>query len=450
MVKIYSLIFILFFSYAYAYEKIYYEDEEYTLRHIIRDYSYIDNYNHLWQQVSKNVDIEFYDTFIDKDFTTMPAKKARDEAVNFIRNYKIKTGTEHIKDKEYMYPSTNILILQNKALLKARRVLEQLPIHEKTSLVYLAAALSYIYSDGLYEFDKLQKLLKEWMRLGSEDFPDITQEEREKRSTLFTYIVNMHPDPYVSDEFINIIKSQYYNILLFRCGFFDLFNIAEYQVVNGREVSAGINLVSYFTEYIRPDYMDIVVNKPFRLDAFGKKVNHYFTVYKKEDNLNKILDNFYIFPFNKQTFVLHIMDEEDKILFYLYYFNPNFIHNPEYSLIKVDKYDKSAVSIDLWQFSRARNKVINSFTASPSFECNSNVNLEKATICESYVLRMLDKISSKKYYEVYESVKKNKKKLAHLSSLKDDFKITLSGCNIDKLCMKSAYESYIDSLISIF
>ncbi len=448
MVKIYSFIFIFLFTViSYAYETIYYEDEEYSLRYIIRDYSYIDNYNQMWQQVAESIDIEFYDNFIDKKFDNMPSKQARQEAVDFIKNYKVQTGTGSNIKSELMYPATNLLILQNKALLKARWVLENLPIHEKSSQVYLAAALSYIYSDGLYEFEKLQRLLKEWERLGGEDFPDISAEEQLKRRVLFTYIINMQKNPSVNKEFINVIKSQYYNILLFRSGFFDLFNTLEYNVVSGKEINPGVNLVKYFPEYIPAEYMDIIVSRPFRLDAYGSKLNHYFTVYKKEDNLNKILDNFYIFPFNKQTFVLNIEDHEKDIYFNLYYFNPNFINNPEYSLIKVSKEDKTAVSIDLWQYEKARSKVINPLTASPSFECNEKLPLDKATICESYVLRMYDKISSSKYYQLYNEVKNSRRHVKKLTSLRENFKQSIENCHIDKPCMRNVYETYINELI---
>ncbi len=85
-----------------------------------------------------------------------------------------------------VYPEINSLIMQNKALLKAREVLDNVPDHDKTSLVYLAAGLSYIYSDGLYELDKLKKIFKEWLRLGGDDFPEIKGEERQKRYKFFS------------------------------------------------------------------------------------------------------------------------------------------------------------------------------------------------------------------------------------------------------------------------
>lgn len=454
MTRVYSFIFIILFcaSSSFAYEKIYYEDEEYSLRYIIRDYSYISGYNLLWQQVSDYVDIEYYDEFIHKDFSKLSPKKARSEVIEFIKNYEVVTGlnNSNFNNKNMIYPVTNMLIIQNKALLKARKVLNDLPIHEKTSLVYLAAALSYIKSDGLYEFDKLQRLLKEWQRLGGDDFEDIPKEEIEKRKTLFTYIIDMKKDPVVTDEFINIIKSEYYYILLFKSGFFDLFNIAEYNIVAGNEVSVGVNLVNYFTEYIKASYMDIIVNEPFRLDAYGKKVNHYFTIYNKENNLNKKLDNFYIFPFNQQIFILNIEDTDNTILFHLNYYNPSFLNNPEYSLIEVNKSDKSIKSYDLWKYSRIRNKVTGSIKANPSFECVELLNIEKSTICESYILRMYDKISSSKYYSVYSSIKNNKDKVEKLNNIRNDFKHNFESCNIDKVCIQETYESYINEMIKNF
>ena len=178
MAKLFSsfiLIFLLCF-YAYGYEKVYFEDEENSLRYMIRDYNFIRGYNQLWQAACDSTNIALYDDFINKDFSQIPPKKAREEAINFIINYQVNIDFGN-NGMLLRYPLTNILVIQNRALLKARKILNELPIHEKTSLVYLAAGISYIKSDGLYELEKLQKIFKEWLRLGGDDFKHISQSQ---------------------------------------------------------------------------------------------------------------------------------------------------------------------------------------------------------------------------------------------------------------------------------
>ena len=151
------ILFTLFFYNVYGYEQIYYIEEEFSPRYIIKDYSYVKNYNQLWQQLSSQVDINLYDDFIYKDFGSYTSRKSRDEVINFIKNYQIQVG--ELLHKDMIYPAINSLIMQNKALLKARKVLDNVPGHDKTSLVYLATGLSYIYSDRLYEIDKFSKII---------------------------------------------------------------------------------------------------------------------------------------------------------------------------------------------------------------------------------------------------------------------------------------------------
>ena len=434
MKKYFILILLLLVCHkSYGYEQIYYPEEEYSPRYMIKDYSYIKNYNQLWQQVSAQMDISSYDEFIYKDYGTYTSRKSRDEVINYIKNYKIQTG--ELLSEDTVYPALNCLIIQNKALLKARQVLDNVPAHDKTSLVYLAAGLSYIYSDGLYELDKLRKIFKEWLRLGGEDFPEIKGEERQKRYNLFSYIANMPDNPSITEEFIKILKNGYYDKLVFKNGLFDIFNADFYTIISSRELYAGNNITKYFVDYINAEYMDIITNKHFRLDMNGTKVNHYWTVWDYEKGRKTRKDNFYILPFDKQTYTLSMQDYEDKIFFQINYYNPEYIDTPYYAEITLNKADKSLNGKTVWPYTLMRNKIINSLVSSPSFVCRDNI-------------RMLDKISSRKYYLVYKNVKDNTKKSRELALKKEKFIESLSQCYIDRQCIQQEYKAYIDMLIS--
>ena len=440
------MLFFLICHKSYGYEQIYYPEEEYSPRYMIKDYSYIKNYNQLWQQVSAQIDISSYDEFIYKDYGTYTSRKSRDEVINYIKNYKIQTG--ELLSEDTVYPALNCLIIQNKALLKARQVLDNVPAHDKTSLVYLAAGLSYIYSDGLYELDKLRKIFKEWLRLGGEDFPEIKGEERQKRYNLFSYIANMPDNPSITDEFIKILKNGYYDKLVFKNGLFDIFNADFYTIISSRELYAGNNITKYFVDYINAEYMDIITNKHFRLDMNGTKVNHYWTVWDYEKGRKTRKDNFYILPFDKQTYTLSMQDYEDKIFFQINYYNPEYIDTPYYAEITLNKADKSLNGKTVWPYTLMRNKIINSLVSSPSFVCRDNLSPQHQIICESFLLRMLDKISSRKYYLVYKNVKDNTKKSRELVLKKEKFIESLSQCYIDRQCIQQEYKAYIDMLIS--
>lgn len=447
MKKYFILILLLLVCHkSYGYEQIYYPEEEYSQRYMIKDYSYIKNYNQLWQQVSAQIDISSYDEFIYKDYGTYTSRKSRDEVINYIKNYKIQTG--ELLSEDMVYPALNCLIIQNKALLKARQVLDNVPAHDKTSLVYLAAGLSYIYSDGLYELDKLRKIFKEWLRLGGEDFPEIKGEERQKRYNLFSYIANMPDNPSITDEFIKILKNGYYDKLVFKNGLFDIFNADFYTIISSRELYAGNNITKYFVDYINAEYMDIITNKHFRLDMNGTKVNHYWTVWDYEKGRKTRKDNFYILPFDKQTYTLSMQDFEDKIFFQINYYNPEYIDTPYYAEITLNKADKALNGKTVWPYTLMRNKIINSLVSSPSFVCRDNLSPQHQIICESFLLRMLDKISSRKYYLVYKNVKDNTKKSRELALKKEKFIESLSQCYIDRQCMQQEYKAYIDMLIS--
>lgn len=440
------MLFFLICHKSYGYEQIYYPEEEYSPRYMIKDYSYIKNYNQLWQQVSAQIDISSYDEFIYKDYGTYTSRKSRDEVINYIKNYKIQTG--ELLSEDTVYPALNCLIIQNKALLKARQVLDNVPAHDKTSLVYLAAGLSYIYSDGLYELDKLRKIFKEWLRLGGEDFPEIKGEERQKRYNLFSYIANMPDNPSITDEFIKILKNGYYDKLVFKNGLFDIFNADFYTIISSRELYAGNNITKYFVDYINAEYMDIITGKHFRLDMNGTKVNHYWTVWDYEKGRKTRKDNFYILPFDKQTYTLSMQDYEDKIFFQINYYNPEYIDTPYYAEITLNKADKSLNGKTVWPYTLMRNKIINSLVSSPSFVCRDNITPQHQIICESFLLRMLDKISSRKYYLVYKKVKDNTKKSRELALKKEKFIASLSQCYIDRQCIQQEYKAYIDMLIS--
>lgn len=440
------MLFFLICHKSYGYEQIYYPEEEYSPRYMIKDYSYIKNYNQLWQQVSAQMDISSYDEFIYKDYGTYTSRKSRDEVINYIKNYKIQTG--ELLSEDTVYPALNCLIIQNKALLKARQVLDNVPAHDKTSLVYLAAGLSYIYSDGLYELDKLRKIFKEWLRLGGEDFPEIKGEERQKRYNLFSYIANMPDNPSITDEFIKILKNGYYDKLVFKNGLFDIFNADFYTIISSRELYAGNNITKYFVDYINAEYMDIITNKHFRLDMNGTKVNHYWTVWDYEKGRKTRKDNFYILPFDKQTYTLSMQDFEDKIFFQINYYNPEYIDTPYYAEITLNKADKSLNGKTVWPYTLMRNKIINSLVSSPSFVCRDNITPQQSVICESFSLRMYDKISSRKYYLVYKKVKDNTKKSRELALKKEKFIESLSQCYIDRQCIQHEYKAYIDMLIS--
>ena len=439
------MLFFLICHKSYGYEQIYYPEEEYSPRYMIKDYSYIKNYNQLWQQVSAQMDISSYDEFIYKDYGTYTSRKSRDEVINYIKNYKIQTG--EFLSEDMVYPALNCLIIQNKALLKARQVLDNVPAHDKTSLVYLAAGLSYIYSDGLYELDKLRKIFKEWLRLGGEDFPEIKGEERQKRYNLFSYIANMPDNPSITDEFIKILKNGYYDKLVFKNGLFDIFNADFYTIISSRELYAGNNITKYFVDYINAEYMDIITNKHFRLDMNDTKVNHYWTVWDYEKGRKTRKDNFYILPFDKQTYTLSMQDYEDKIFFQINYYNPEYIDTPYYAEITLNKADKSLNGKTVWPYTLMRNKIINSLVSSPSFVCRDNITPQHQIICESFLLRMLDKISSRKYFLVYSSIRKKSKKIKQLESINQNFKERLDACYIDRKCLKNEYKSYIESLI---
>ena len=94
-----------------------------------------------------------------------------------------------------------------------------------------------------------------------------------------------------------------------------------------------------------------------------------------------------------------------------------------------------------------RNKIINSLVSSPSFVCRDNITPQHQIICESFLLRMLDKISSRKYFLVYSSIRKKSKKIKQLESIKQNFKERLDACYIDRKCLQNEYKSYIESLI---
>ena len=440
------MLFFLICHKSYGYEQIYYPEEEYSPRYLIKDYSYIKNYNQLWQQVSAQIDISSYDEFIYKDYGTYTSRKSRDEVINYIKNYKIQTG--ELLSEDTVYPALNCLIIQNKALLKARQVLDNVPAHDKTSLVYLAAGLSYIYSDGLYELDKLRKIFKEWLRLGGEDFPEIKGEERQKRYNLFSYIANMPENPSITEEFIKIVENGYYDKLVFKNGLFDIFNADFYTVITGNEIYTGNNIIKYFVEYINAEYMDIITGKHFRLDNKGTDINHYFTVWSYKDGLKLKDDNFYIFPFDKQTFILSVHNENNKKILKFNYYNPEYIDTPEYAEITIDNNGEPVSYNNMWQYLLVRNKVINSLVSSPSFVCRDNITPQHQIICESFLLRMLDKISSRKYYLVYKNVKDNTKKSRELVLKKEKFIESLSQCYIDRQCMQQEYKAYIDMLIS--
>ena len=440
------MLFFLICHKSYGYEQIYYPEEEYSPRYMIKDYSYIKNYNQLWQQVSAQIDISSYDEFIYKDYGTYTSRKSRDEVINYIKNYKIQTG--ELLSEDTVYPALNCLIIQNKALLKARQVLDNVPAHDKTSLVYLAAGLSYIYSDGLYELDKLRKIFKEWLRLGGEDFPEIKGEERQKRYNLFSYIANMPENPSITEEFIKIVENGYYDKLVFKNGLFDIFNADFYTVITGNEIYTGNNIIKYFVEYINAEYMDIITGKHFRLDNKGTDINHYFTVWSYKDGLKLKDDNFYIFPFDKQTFILSVHNENNKKILKFNYYNPEYIDTPEYAEITIDNNGEPVSYNNMWQYLLVRNKVINSLVSSPSFVCRDNITPQHQIICESFLLRMLDKISSRKYYLVYKNVKDNTKKSRELVLKKEKFIESLSQCYIDRQCMQQEYKAYIDMLIS--
>lgn len=446
--KFFAVLFLIFIAnISYGFERVYFEDEETSLRYTLRDYSFIEGYNQMWAQVAESDNLSFYDEFINKDFSSMPPKKARDEAINFIINYNVKLDFYNKKGNFY-YPVTNSLVLQNKALLKARKVLEELPIHEKTSLVYLAAGISYLKSDGLYELEKLQKIFKEWQRLGSEDLKNIKDSEKENRKKFFTYIANMKSSPDAGQEFINIISQNYYNALFFNKGYFDLFNTKEYIAIDGNEISPGKNYVSYFIKNIKAEYMDIIALEPFRLDISGKDVNHYFSVWERVDNENKIRDNFYIFPFNKQTFVIFMDETEENYIFKLNYYNPRYISKPEFAEVIVSKIDNNVKSDILWSYNHSRGRVVSPMTSEPSFVCDNNISNTKMAVCESFTLRMLDKISSRKYYTLYSEYKNRLRKRNDLSKINKEFQKKLADCQIDKKCLKLTYESYIDSMIN--
>lgn len=439
------MLFFLICHKSYGYEQIYYPEEEYSPRYMIKDYSYIKNYNQLWQQVSAQMDISSYDEFIYKDYGTYTSRKSRDEVINYIKNYKIQTG--ELLSEDTVYPALNCLIIQNKALLKARQVLDNVPAHDKTSLVYLAAGLSYIYSDGLYELDKLRKIFKEWLRLGGEDFPEIKGEERQKRYNLFSYIANMPDNPSITDEFIKILKNGYYDKLVFKNGLFDIFNADFYTIISSRELYAGNNITKYFVDYINAEYMDIITGKHFRLDMNGTKVNHYWTVWDYEKGRKTRKDNFYILPFDKQTYTLSMQDYEDKIFFQINYYNPEYIDTPYYAEITLNKADKFLNGKTVWPYTLMRNKIINSLVSSPSFSCSDNITPQQSVICESFSLRMYDKISIRKYFLVYSSIRKKSKKIKQLESIKQNFKERLDACYIDRKCLQNEYKSYIESLI---
>ena len=441
------LIFFLFVEISHAYESVYFADEENSLRYIVRDYSFINSYNTLWAHVAESVDLTIYDDFINKDFSKMPPKQAREEAINFIINYKVKLDFEN-NGEMLQYPVTNSLVLQNKALLKARKVLDELPIHEKTSLVYLAAGISYLKSDGLYELEKLQKIFKEWLRLGAEDFKHISSSDKLNRKRFFTYIANMKSSPDAGEEFINIIVQNYYEALFFKKGYFDLFNTQEYIPIDSNEISPGKNYVEYYISNIKAEYMDIVSQEPFRLNMAGKDVNHYFSVWDRIDNANRIRDNFYIFPFNKQTFVIFTDETEDEYIFRLNYYNPRYISKPEFAKVTVSKNDNQVKSEILWSYNHSRGRVVNPLTATPSFVCSDDLPSQKVAICESFTLRMLDKISSSKYYSLYSSIKNRPKKKYDINKIRQDFQDNLNSCYIDKDCMKQAYENYLDKMLA--
>lgn len=447
MKKYFTIILLFFVCHkSYGYEQIYYPEEEYSPRYMIKDFSYIKDYNQLWQQLSSQINVTFYDSFIYKDYGSYTSRKSRDEVINFIKSYKIQTGL--LLNEDMVYPALNCLIMQNKALLKARQVLENVPGHDKTSLVYLAAGLSYIYSDGLYELDKLRKIFKEWLRLGGDDFPEIKGEERQKRYNLFSYIANMPENPSITEEFIKILENGYYDKLVFKNGLFDIFNADFYTVITSREIYTGNNITKYSVDYINAEYMDIITDKHFRLDISDTKVNHYWTVWEYDKGKKIRKDNFYILPFNKQTFILSMQDYDDKYILQINYYNPEYIDTPYYAEISSSKKDMKFTGKTVWPYTLVRNKVINSLISSPSFVCADNISEQHQIICESFILRMLDKISSRKYYLVYSSVKNSSKKSKELAGQKEKFAASLSQCYIDRQCIQQEYKAYLDMLIS--
>ena len=124
------------------------------------------------------------------------------------------------------------------------------------------------------------------------------------------------------------------------------------------------------------------------------------------------------------------------------------IDTPYYAEITLNKADKSLNGKTVWPYTLMRNKIINSLVSSPSFVCRDNLSPQHQIICESFILRMLDKISSRKYYLVYKNVKDNTKKSRELALKKEKFIESLSQCYIDRQCIQQEYKAYIDMLIS--
>ena len=141
-------------------------------------------------------------------------------------------------------------------------------------------------------------------------------------------------------------------------------------------------------------------------------------------------------------------NENNKKILKFNYYNPEYIDTPEYAEITIDNNGEPVSYNNMWQYLLVRNKVINSLVSSPSFVCNDNNTPQHQIICESFLLRMLDKISSRKYYLVYKNVKDNTKKSRELVLKKEKFIESLSQCYIDRQCMQQEYKAYIDMLIS--
>lgn len=450
------LLFIfLLSSNAYALVEIYDAKEEKDSKYIIKDFSYVNDYDKMWNALKKKYpDISYYEEFLNKDFSKMGSRHIREEVFKFVLNSKRFTGYNLLSYKEIHYPITNALILQNKSMLKARKLLENLSLEHKLGEVYLIAAQTYIFEDGLYSIDKIKVLLQEWLRLGGRDFEHVYDKEYlEYRKKVFTYIAYVSDDILTEELFADILELRYDFYFLFKEGLFDLFNDREYRPVSVLSSKTLGNTVTYYTDYIKPDYMDHLTDKRFRLDKsssydlYGSN-NPYYTIWDDKDGKFNSITRFLIFPYKGQTFVVLLVNNTGskyKLMFY----NPLFIDSPSYAELDFNNDTRSFNIKNIWKNGFLRTKILDPIDSNSSFDCRKDdLDEQKLFICKDFTLRMYDKIVGKLFYKKIATISKDKDRLEFLKEKNVVF-ARMTGCKLDYGCIEQIYKRYIDELIAI-
>ena len=449
----FTFLFFIFSNIAQAEVAIYDPNEEKDSKYILRDYSYVVDYDKMWSSLKRSkVDVSYYEEFLNKDFSNMKSRHIREEVFKFVLNAKKLSGYNLLSYKAFHYPLTNALILQNKSMLKARKLLNDLSIEHKLGEVYLVAAQTYIFVDGLYSIDKIKILLQEWLRLGGRDFEHIYDKEYlEYRKKVFSYIAYISEDKSTEDIFAEILELRFDFYFLFKEGLFDLFNDKEYRPVSVLNSKSLGNTVTYYTDLIKPEYMDHLTDKRFRLDKssnydlYGSN-NPYYTIWDDKDGKFNSITRFLLFPYKNQTFVVLLVNNTGS-KYKLMYYNPMYIDSPSYAELIYNNEKRRFNVKNIWKNGFLRSKILNPLESNATYDCsNPDLDPQKHFICKDFTLRMYDKIVGKLFYKKMATISKEKDKNEFLKERNTIF-ARMTGCKLDYTCVNQFYKNYIDELI---